>query len=228
MTWLWVFRCAHVLNVGVICAWHVGQTLQAKLNQSDFQCLLVPGQKSVRTRENRWKSAMVSFMRNGYVRPSSWTKKRVPFCIIMRVCIQVLLSSGCQQWFYISFSWVVVIDFYCRHRVCARFHCNQRPFPIPQSYSLLFHFSNTWHHCFPCETYFNAVPMLSLELSSSTRCCCQLELHPSNASVSAAVSHPRWSEMSTLCCKEAWKLWGVVIKVNSFVSPSTTAVNWKY
>lgn len=184
MTWFRVFRCAHVLNVGAICARHVGQTLQAEpisLISSVCWCRARSLWGHVRTGGKvRWSVLWETTMS---VRPSSRTKKLVPFCIIMHVCIQVLLSSGCQQQFYISFS--CVVDFYCRHCVCARFHCNQRPFPISQSYSLLFHFSNAWYHCFPSsETYFND------EFSSSTRCCRQLELHPTNAAVSCCCLPP--------------------------------------
>lgn len=156
MTWFWVFRCAHILNVGVICDWHVGQTLQAKLNQSEFQCLLVSGQKSVRTREIRWKCAMVSFMRNGYVRPSSWPKNlshSALLCIIMclhpgpplirmsTVILHFLQLLSCY-WFLLPPSCLCQIPL--------------RPFPTSQSYSLLFHFPKTWYHCFPSsETHFN-------------------------------------------------------------------------
>lgn len=53
-------------NFLTMWTWHVCQTLQANLNQPDFQCLLMSIQRSTRTCEIRWKSMMVIFLRNRF------------------------------------------------------------------------------------------------------------------------------------------------------------------
>lgn len=65
-------------NFLTICTSHVSQTLQANLNQPDFQCLLMSIQRSARTCKIRWKGITVIFMRFRFISPFSCKWKTCP------------------------------------------------------------------------------------------------------------------------------------------------------
>lgn len=65
MTHRLVSRCWNMISWQQSC-WHVGQTLGAKLNQPDFQRLLMLIQRSARKREIGWESTTVVLWETGF------------------------------------------------------------------------------------------------------------------------------------------------------------------
>lgn len=142
----------HNFLTTVICAWHVGQTLQAKLNQPDFQCLLMSIQRSARTCEIRQKSITFIEKRvSGLFSSFLVNEKPVLLCMIM-YCIPASRSFSHQD---VNFNskfpsavqlLLILIAAIMPVPDSAAIRCI---FPISHGHSVEFNLPNAWYLCIP-------------------------------------------------------------------------------